>query len=394
MLTRRNMLRTTAAVGVGLCIPKFNRRLHATVKTTQPQPEGFFTLDKRDGRWWLITPEGQPFFSIGLNHIDPASLRFPENVHIWRDKYGNSMKRWLTESVAPNLKAWGFNSVGWTQEVVTRGPTNHRHSRHFTADEYAWLDMPYCHQLPFADFHQWEFETRNPDVFSLEFADWCDHVAREHCVPLADDSKLIGYFYIDCPTWVHIRKDNTWKGAIVNPERAQTDEGRAELTRIATQYYQVQHDAIRRYDKHHLILGDRYEANAPIAMEVINAAKPYVDVLSFQDFRDPVGHLKQWYEKTGMPVIWADGSRGVRHDGAGDENWSHNDGAWWGASLAGLRENPGCVGAHLCGAYIRNRCRRRGLIDPFDTPDTAMIPKFIKVNRDMQSWIDDATKTP
>ena len=39
-----------------------------------------------------------------------------------------------------------------------------------------------------------------------------------------------------------------------------------------------------------------------IAMEVINAAKPYVDVISFQDFRDPVTHLDEWYGKTGRPV--------------------------------------------------------------------------------------------
>ncbi len=50
--------------------------------------------------------DGGQFFSLGLNHIDPASLRYPENIHIWRDKYGGSMQRWLQESVAPNLKAW------------------------------------------------------------------------------------------------------------------------------------------------------------------------------------------------------------------------------------------------------------------------------------------------
>ena len=38
--------------------------------------------------------------------------------------------------LAPDLHAWGFNSIGWTQEVVTRGLTNHRHSRPFTFEEY------------------------------------------------------------------------------------------------------------------------------------------------------------------------------------------------------------------------------------------------------------------
>jgi len=47
----------------------------------------FFTLDQLDNHWWFITPKGEAFFSIGMNHIDPASLRYPENIHIWEEKY-------------------------------------------------------------------------------------------------------------------------------------------------------------------------------------------------------------------------------------------------------------------------------------------------------------------
>ena len=42
---------------------------------TKGAPKGFFTLAQRQGHWWLIKPDGGPFFSLGLNHIDPASLR-------------------------------------------------------------------------------------------------------------------------------------------------------------------------------------------------------------------------------------------------------------------------------------------------------------------------------
>ena len=49
--------------------------------------------------------------------------------------------------------------------------------------------------------------------------------------------------------------------------------------------------------------------NAPIAMEVIEAALPFVDVLAFQDFRDPVTHLHDWHQKTGKPVLLADAAR-------------------------------------------------------------------------------------
>lgn len=348
----------------------------AAASTTQPQPGGFFTIAKRNGRWWFNTPEGEPFFSLGLNHIDPASLRYPENIKIWREKYGGSMERWLKEAVRKDLSAWGFNSVGWTQEVVTRGDTNHRHSRSFTYEEYQWLGMPYCHMLPFSEIHQWEAETRHPDFFSSEWSDWCDHVAREHCAVLADDPKLIGYFYSDCPLWVHTRPMNEWKGPLFDPEKLESESGRKELLKLAGQYYKVTHDAVRRYDKHHLILGDRYEANAPLPMEVVEAAKPYVDVLSFQDFKDPVGHLADWHQRTGMPVLWADGNRGDLHAQV----------------IAGLRENPGCVGAHLCGAYLRNRCRRQGLLNESEQPNKKMVALVTRANRETKAWQDKAAQ--
>jgi len=30
---------------------------------------GFFRTERRDGRWWLVTPEGNPFFSIGMDTV-------------------------------------------------------------------------------------------------------------------------------------------------------------------------------------------------------------------------------------------------------------------------------------------------------------------------------------
>ena len=102
-------------------------------------------------------------------------------------------------------------------------------------------------------------------------------------------------------------------------------------------------------------------------MEVINAAKPYVDVISFQDFRDPVKHLDEWHRKTGKPVLLADAA-GVNF--RSKEFFKPNNGAWYAKTLTGLFENPGCIGFHLCGAYQRNKARRRGLLDEMEKGST------------------------
>ena len=384
-MRRRNFLMQCAVAGAAFAGPA----LGDAVRTTQAAGDGFFTLGQRRKRWFFIRPDGRPFFSLGLNHIDSASLRYRENIHLWRDKYGGSQRRWLQESVAPNLKSWGFNTVGWTQEVVTRGFTNHRHSRAFTREEYQWLDLPYCHLLPFAETHQWEAETKNPDFQSTEWEDWCDHVAREHCAVLADDPRLIGYFYVDCPTWVHVRPINKWKGPLFDPDKLASAAGRQELFALASRYYKVTHDAIRRYDKHHLILGDRYEANAPLPIEVVNAAKPFVDVLSFQDFRQPAEHLAEWYQNTGMPVLWADGARSVAVEDPTypGGQYRRNSGQWYADVLAALRQNPGCIGAHLCGAYLRNRVRRYGLLDEQDRPDAENVRLMTAAHQATEEWL-------
>ena len=360
-MTRRSFLQSSLALGASTA-----SRVYA-VPTTQVEPDGFFTLDRDHDRWWLITPEGKRFFSIGLNHIDPASLRYPENIRIWRDRYGGSTTRWIQESVVPNLKRWGFNTVGWVQEVTVR---KWRHSRGFTVDEYRTLEMPFCHLLPFIESHQWEQHTRHFDFRSQQWEEWTDYVARSHCAALSEDRNLIGYFYSDCPTWVHSRPDNEWRGPIFDPDRLRTPAGRRELAELARRYYKTTHDAIRRHDPHHLILGDRYEANAPLPMEIVEAALPHVDVLSFQDFRDPIPHLDEWHGTTGKPVLLADAAGLLP---MGEDGFVPNNGEWYAEVLGGMFRNPGCVGFHLCGAYQRNKARRRGLLDEMERPDQANI---------------------
>lgn len=346
---------------------------------------GFFSLEQVDNHWWFITPEGKPFFSIGLNHIDPASLRYPENIHIWEEKYNGSTLEWIKKSVKPHLEGWGFNTLGWEQEVTVK---QWQHSRSFTNDELQALDMPYCRMLPFTESHQWEKHTVKYDFFSKDWIEWCEYVARSYCAEAKDDPNLIGYFFSDCPTWIHDRPQNEWRGPIFDPEKLKTPEGKEELSAMAIQYYKTIHAAIRKYDPNHLILGDRYEANAPIAMEVIEAALPYVDVLSFQDFRDPTKHMEEWYAKTGKPVLLADGSGITKGEGI----YKRTDGNWYAKHITALYEQEGCVGFHLCGAYQRNKQRARGLLDEYEQPDSENVDIIQATNKKLHDRMKNLNK--
>jgi hypothetical protein len=349
----------------------------------------FFRVEQRRSQWWLISPGGEPFFSIGMNHIDSATLRYAENIEIWRKRYGNSERRWLEEGVGANLRNWGFNCVGWTQEVVVRVPSIHRHSRAWGFEQYQWLGMPYCHLLPFGETHQWDVETRLPDFFSKDFEEWCDYVARDACQRMADDPKLIGYFYVDCPVWVHTGLAK-WRGPIFDLKRLESQTGRDELRALATRYYQVTHAAIRRYDRNHLILGDRYEVRAPLADIVLEAAAPYVDVMSFQYFAGPTEIARdfhRFHELTHKPVLLADApvpNRGKIPPG----DWGHA----YTAMIRGLREIPSCIGWHVCGAYMRNRARGFGFLDENDRADPGVIRAVADANAETKAWVERAAQ--
>ncbi len=390
-LDRRKFLKNgfSAAAGISLAGLRMNHNLNEKLPVhgaDSSREQGWYSLAEGKIGQIIKDPGGRPFFSIGFNHIDPVPIRRNEFLHIWNNSFKNSMESWL-ESVHKDLLSWGFNSVGWVQEVVVRKETMRRHSRNFTFEEYQWLDMPYCHMLPFSDFHQWEVETRNPDFFSPEFEEWCDYVAREHCTRMANDPKLIGYFYIDCPTWIHIMFKNPVKGAIMDPEEYKTPSGKKKLYKIAEQYYKVTHDSIRRYDKNHLIFGDRYEANRPIASEVIEAALPYVDILSFQHFNQPetiVTNLRNWHEQTGKPTLLAD--FGHNENIEGSEYRRHNTEKYI-QTIELLRKEPSCIGLHLCGAYISNRARKRGVIDEYGNFYNPEFSSIVEANNGTLAWV-------
>ena len=96
--------------------------------------------------------------------------------------------------------------------------------------------------------------------------------------------------------------------------------------------------------------------------------------------------IRDRYKKTGKPVLLADAA-GV--DWRSQELFKPNNGLWYAKTLAGLFENPGCIGFHLCGAYQRNKARRRGLLDEMERPDTAQIAVMKAANKKVSVWMEN-----
>ncbi|MEO0414286.1 MAG: agarase [Verrucomicrobiota bacterium] len=347
---------------------------------------GYFTVREFDGRHLFETPAGEPFFAISFNHIDSTAMRYPENLHLWQERYGSSEERWIKERVAPDLQAWGFNSIGWNQEVVLREPDYHWHTPNWTRDHYNWAGMPYFHNLPFLEAHRWKLERKWPDFYSKDFELWCDYVARENCAALADDKNLIGYYFADVPLLIDKSDRYPAKDSIHDPELMNTAAGRAKIAKDTRQYYQVACDAIRRYDPNHLIFGDRYNLGTPMPEPVIDAAAEFLDAIGIQlagRFENISPTMSGWTERTGLPYIVADAVGTHKRDRLGV---GYHVPAKYDFLLNAMREDRHCLGVNLCGGFVRNRTRLKGVYDEQENPDQNAIDGFIKTNGEIQEW--------
>src|SRR6201999_255202 len=128
---------------------------------------------------------------------------------------------------------------------------------------------------------------------------------------------------------------------------------------LAERYYQLVHDAIRRYDANHLILGDRYLGWYVPA--VARAARKYVDVISTNDAADwqdgNISHffLDTLYRLTQKPILITEYYMCAMENQSGNRNSSANfptvqtqreRAASFRTNLTAMARVPFVVGAH------------------------------------------------
>src|SRR4051794_23002094 len=87
----------------------------ACVDFAQAPSTRWRTERAENGAWWLVTPCGDRFFSIGLNVIDgDAAHRDGPNAYRWSSFYPTH-DAW-GDSIRQRLRGWGFNPAGaWSE---------------------------------------------------------------------------------------------------------------------------------------------------------------------------------------------------------------------------------------------------------------------------------------
>ena len=75
-----------------------------------PASEGFFGV-REQGVWSFVDPQGQRFFSVGINVINPADEEVPGPRYRGLARHGGNLDCWRTETL-DRLKRWNVNTIG------------------------------------------------------------------------------------------------------------------------------------------------------------------------------------------------------------------------------------------------------------------------------------------
>lgn len=331
---------------------------------------GFFHVEKKDSRWILVDPEGNAFFHLGICGFSPCDdytfVQGREHIYEWLpDRGGAFATAWHTDGywkplavsfhlantirktgqpyspadqttrMIERVRRWGFNSAG----AFGAGEDGARSK----------LLFPYATSLPLSP---WEGFPEIPgahgafDPFDAKIREQCEKKFAEKVAARADDPLIIGYFlnneplYEDLPRAIpalngkHACKqrfakmleekykaigefNRAWetsfgsfeevaeRGLPIKTKTASADV--KEFTGIFLEaYFQLVTETFRKYDKNHMLIGNRLQSGTINNEQLCRLSGKYLDVVSFNYYtyyldKDFLNRIYKW--TGGRPMI-------------------------------------------------------------------------------------------
>jgi hypothetical protein len=279
---------------------------------------GFFHTTNRNGRWWLVDPEGCLFLHRGVASV--SLPRAPGAQAAWKEKFG-SETNWA-QRTTDWLRTNSFNGLGaWADSDRLRAanpPLVYTRIWNFMSG----------YGKKRGGTHRQPGHTGYPNdcifVFDPGFEEFCDEQAKQ-LEAGKDDPWLLGHFsdnelpfrrealrnYLALPTTdagqVAARAFLTQRHGAQATARDITPEDEQDfLGMVAARYFQIVSRAIKKHDPNHLYLGSRFHGQALRLPELFKACGGHVDVVSVNYYHawtpDP-DRLAMWERESGRPVL-------------------------------------------------------------------------------------------
>ena len=413
-----------------------------------PAAEGFFRVEQRNGKWFVIDPAGKPFHMRGCNHYSNGTL-MPWNL---KERYANDPTKWEAELLNRH-RDWGFTFLAPSIGPVAVDPATVSDAKGkrklatgapgWTAEEYIRADFPFTPLLGVP--REYMSGEGLGDVWGDKFISAVDERCRELVAPLKDNKLLIGYHLSHNPPWNARAKSfdlwikdctrpgtpglkvwvqlmqriygtiDRWREVygvpikqwsdiekLNDPLRGYISAGKqledmdAFMALICEQWYRVYHDTIRKYDPNHLILGDRntLHLQPPMQPWAIRIMRRYVDVLSVNVMGPPdtvYGLLEMATRHWDGPILLADTGAGVYEGEPAKAGYRAKDLVEFEACYRGLMEmslnHPQIIGFGWCGWYETpdgHPSRRSGLVD---CRNDEPLPERLAIVKKWNAWM-------
>ena len=302
---------------------------HTGIESTA---SGRFRVEEIDGVWWFITPDGHAFFSAGVNSVTQGAFSPPIGTNPYQDNilalYGNE-DVWREVSFE-RLERWNFNTVGAFGPAIASGrhPYTPVRDFHSGAPEVPGWPAGQTGRLVRDYFDPGWPEAAAQRAENLRFCSedpFCIGAFTDNELPWGPSVFMVGTYmdaYMSLPPnapgkielqdffeerYVDVAAFNAAWGLGLSqfddlqdldsmdsdlvceaPDR--TNDRRAFMARIAERYFSVVYDALRALDPELLILGPRFTTTS-VGPDVIQAAAPYVDVISLNHYLLDAGAL-------------------------------------------------------------------------------------------------------
>ena len=382
---------------------------------------GFFHTTYDGNRWWLVDPDGHPFWSSGLDcvgfHIDSAYSGL-ESALTWlpetdspyaaahhKGREGaafdylraNFIRAFTPES---EYEPWAAIALAFLREAGFNTVAN------WSDWQIARAKVPYVRPMNGNELHGLPLVFRDfPDVYAPQF----EQVAAEFAAQLADtadDPAFIGYFMMNEPTW-GFATDSPAVGMLLNTpncnsrvalsqalrerygsDRALSEAWGLELTfaavaegewrypltaaaradldafseKMVVRYFETLSAACRRVDPNHLNLGIRYYTVPP--SWAVAGMKTF-DVFSMNCYKPRVlaPQMEQISAMLGMPIMvgeWHFGALdvGLPASGIGHVPDQVSRGKAFRVYVEDAAARPWCVGVHYFTLYDQSALGR------------------------------------
>lgn len=338
----------------------------------QAAATGFFRVERIDGRWWFVDPDGCLFFSTGVDCVTPwmsTSVRGREDAfaalppedlrplsrsggrprgaahYAWNvaRRHGADWQAGWMDMAIRRMDAWGLNTIAnWSDPAL------------FDLGRKAYV-------VTTRGWGIGEGPMGLADVYAGDFEEQVDKAAAEQCTPRKGDPWLLGYFVGNEPPWPG-REALLAEMVLGGPETPMQREMKAYLRDDDTpdrrrtfvygafeRFLEVVNGAIRRHDPNHLNLGIRFGGRPPT--EILRMASVF-DVYSQNIYRSvpSAEDLDYLYDMTGRPTVVGEFHFGAPEGGLAASLCQTRDQRERGAAYRYYVENgaahPALIGTH------------------------------------------------